>query len=183
MNFFKIIILLSFLFFAHHCVAQLYKNDRRVIVRSLNVSELQKLRSFLAKYDSVAVQDTLMIAYNFNHEHCWDIMDQESPKNIQGFIERSQQWITKTKTERPSISVFQFRQKGNDINKFKKWDTSIRIDSTDQLHNLLFKDKCTCGSSAIVLPDGTSIITRSDPHFETLDYDRDKIQELLEKYK
>lgn len=69
------------------------------------------------------------------------------------FVTTHQEKVQKTLSTRQNVSVFDFREPGNNLNKIKKWDKSIIIDSSRQLFNLIFKERCACGSSIIVLPD------------------------------
>ena len=82
---------------------------------------------------------------------------------------------------RPNVSVFDFRESGNNINKIKKWDSSIIIDSASQLMNILFKERSTCGNSIIVLPDKRFVFLRSDAHSEAMDITQKKMLEYLTK--
>lgn len=60
-------------------------------------------------------------------------------------------------------------------------DKSIIIDSSRQLFNLIFKERCACGSSIIVLADKRFVFVPSDSHSEALDFTQEKIRQLVMK--
>jgi hypothetical protein len=136
---------------------------------------------FLNTVTNTSLKDTIIIKYDFNNETCWDLLDQKDDNHIMGFVARHQERVQHVLKTRQNVSVFNFREPGNNLNKIIKWDKSIIIDSSKQLFNLLFKDRCTCGSSILVTPDKQYIFIRSDSHFEALDMTGKQIEEILSK--
>jgi hypothetical protein len=147
-------------------ITYLYKDDhpKKRNVVSLSKEDHDQLLKFLSKYQS-RLNDTVIIKYDFNHETCWDRLDVQTDDYIKrvenGFNER----IVKAIKERPAISVFHFRETGNDFNKYVKRNADIIIDSSGLIKKLLFDRRTVCGSSAIILPGGRSVILKSDSHF------------------
>ncbi len=164
--------------FCSTAFAQLGVN-KSIVKLSLTRTEHEELRSFLAKYDTTKLQDTIFIKYDFNHETCWSRLDQQPDDYVKKVLEAQQDRIKKKLSSNRPISVFEFREKGKDVNKLKKWNQHIIIDSSRLLYKVLFKQKDTCGSSAIILPDRRVIIIRSDGHFEALDYKKEDIEATL----
>ena len=165
--------------------AVLYKpTDRnKAYTGFLYDSTITILKSFLARYGSINLKDTIVIKYDYNNEICWDRLDAKDDDYIMGFINRHQQQMQKIILDRPNLSVFTFREPGNNLNKIKMWDKSILIDSSKQLYNLLFYDRSECGNSILIMPDRKFIFIRSDAHSQILDITTSKIQELLNKQK
>lgn len=83
--------------------------------------------------------------------------------------------LSKLKKNRQYVSLFDFHEPGNNLNKIVKWDKSIIIDSSKLLFDLLFKDRCSCGSSILVMPDKRFAFLRSDSHSEALDMTQKQI--------
>ena len=163
--------------------ARLYRPEDSNRVHSGILDDLtnNSLRLLLVAPTSSSLKDTIIIKYDYNNESCWELLDQKDDNYIQGFVTRHKQRVETLLTTRPNVSVFEFREPGNNINKIKKWDSSIIIDSTRQLMNLLFKERSTCGNSIIVLPDRRFIFIRSDSHSEVLDLTQEKILEYFAK--
>ena len=68
-----------------------------------------------------------------------------------GFVTRNEERIKKLLSSKRDISVFQFREPGNNINKIKKWNSKILIDNSKELFNLVFKERSICGNSMILM--------------------------------
>jgi hypothetical protein len=163
--------------------SQLYRYDdkNKNYPRQLSDSTFIALKQILTHATTSKLKDTILIKYDYNNETCWNILDQTNDEYIMGFVTRHQERVQKVLSTRQNISVFEFREPGNSLNKIKKWDNSIIIDSSKQLFNLLFKKRYTCGSSIMVMPDKRFVFIRSDSHSEILDLTQKQIEELLNK--
>ena len=145
----------------------------------LSETSFTELHRFLNLVKSHSITDTLIIKYDYNHETCWNILDQGDDERIKSMITSGKQWMEKLATARQNVSFFHFRELGNDLNKIIKWDDSIIIDSSKLLLNLLFKQRSTCGTSIMVMPDKRLIYVRSDSHFEVFDLKQKDIEAIL----
>ena len=163
--------------------SRLYRrNDKnKIYTGKLSDSTYQSLKQFLTASTKSKVNDTIIIKYDYNNEVCWEILDLKDDDYIMGFVITHQERVRKALAARENISIFDFREPGKNVNKIKKLDTSIKIDSTKFLFNLLFKKRCVCGSSIIVMPDKNYVFLRSDSHSDALDYSKEQINELLTK--
>lgn len=117
---------------------------------------------------NLKVKDTIFIKYDFDHEDCWDQLDFKSKKYIKGIVQNFQAHISNFNSTFETAVAYNFRQPGKRFNKLKLWDETIIIDDREILKKLIFKDKAQCGSSAIILGDGSYLIFKGDPHFELL---------------
>ena len=163
--------------------SQLYRyndNDKNY-TGQLRDSNFIALKQILTNATSSNLKDTILIKYDYNNETCWNILDQKDDDHIMGFVTRHKERVQKVLSTRQNVSVFEFREPGNSLNKIKKWDNSIIIDSSKQLFNLLFKERYTCGSSIMVMPDKRFVFIRSDSHSEILDLTQKQIEDLLNK--
>lgn len=156
-------------------------NKLRTATGQLTEPEVRLLQKFLQPYTTSKLNDTLIIKYDFNKDDCWHITDQRKDEYIQQLILSSKQRIQTAALTRPNVSIFRFREPGNNLNKLIKWDESILIDSTRQLYQLLFKKRTECGSSIIIFPDKRFILLYSDSHFEALDLSKKQMEELLNR--
>jgi hypothetical protein len=165
--------------------AKLYLSDNSEKIYSGTLSDSTNitLRKFLTTRSGSSPKDTIIIKYDYDNESCWDRLDQQDTKYIQRAVTSHQQRIQALQARRPDVSFFDFREPGKHLNKLKKWDSSIIIDSSRQLLNLLFKDRSECGSSIIVLPTKRFVFVRSDSHSEAMDMTKDNIVEYLANYK
>lgn len=161
--------------------AQLYRKDdkNRVNAGRLPDTALAAIRAYIQHTAHVTAKDTLIINYNYNKETCWDLLDQKDDAYILSFIKAHQQRKQRLLTSRPQLTLLEYREPGKRLNKIKKWDNTIIIDSSKWLFHLLFAKRSTCGSSIIIMPDGEYILMRSDPHAEVLDFTEVQIADLL----
>ena len=184
-HFIYFILIISILTIAESCGtnSRLYRYDdrNRSYKGQLNDSVFNALKRFLTATTNSKLKDTIIIKYDYNNESCWDNLDKREDDRIMEFVSRHKERVQQVLMARQNLSVFNFREPGNSLNKIKKWDNSIIIDSSKQLFNLLFKERCACGSSIIVMPDKRFVFLRSDSHLEVLDMTQKQIEELLSK--
>jgi hypothetical protein len=122
-----------------------------------------------------------MIKYDYNDKSCWSILDTYEDSTIRNLIAAHYKAFKIRMASRPGTSAFTFREPGNRLNKLKKWDRSIIIDSSKQLYQLLFKERTTCGSSIVVLPDKKFVFMRSDSHSVVFGLTKEQISLFLLK--
>ena len=163
--------------------AKLYRFDdnSKTYTGQLSDSTYTSLKKYLTKATNKQLKDSIIIKYEYNNETCWSLLDEREDDYIMNFVKTHQEKVRKMESTRPGVSVFDFREPGNKFNKIKKWDKSIIIDSTKQLFDLLFKERCTCGSSIIIMPNKTFVFMRSDSHTEILDLTKKQIENILSK--
>jgi hypothetical protein len=178
-------VLFSFVIFVESCstASRLYRYDdkNRTYAGQLNDETFFALKQYLTNTTNTTLKDTIIIKYDYNNENCWDILDQREKEYIMDFVTTHKQRVQQILAARQNVSVFDFREPGNNLNKIKKWDNTIIIDTTKQLMNLLFKERCACGSSIIVMPDKKFVFLRSDSHSDALGLPQKKIIEVLNK--
>ena len=175
--------LLSFFVISFGCKtsAHLYRYDapKRIYSGRLPDSTYASVKTFLNI--SPYFTDSILLRYDYNDKTCWSRLDETDDSHIMGFVERRQARIRKFNTGRKGVAYYNYRQPGTDLNKIKAWDPSIRIHTTGLLYRLLFKERCTCGSSILIMPDRRFVFVRSDSHDELLDFTRMQIEKYLVK--
>lgn len=129
--------------------------------------EYAQFRSYLIS-KKLKVNDTIFIKYDFNHEKCWDQLDTKNKEYINKIIQNFQLHISDFNKNFETAVAYNFREPGKSINKLKLWDNTIILDDQEVLKNLIFKNNVSCGSSAVILGDGSYLIYEKDPHFELL---------------
>lgn len=163
--------------------AQLYRSDdkNQIYTGKLSDTVYTSLKQFLQASTSSKIKDTIIIKYDYNNETCWDILDQSDDDYVRPFIPAHHEKVRNILAKRQNVSIFDFREPGQNLNKIKKWDSSIKIDTTKFLFKLLFKKRSTCGNSIIVMPDKNFVFLRSDAHSQAMDFTQAQIKELLKK--
>ena len=141
-----------------------YDDKNRTVNGELNDSMFSVLKKYLQDYSQFNIKDTIIIKYDFNNETCWSRLDEKDDEHIMRFVKRNQQNMRLISTTRTNVSAFNFREPGDNVNKLKLWDSSIIIDSSKQLYNLLFRQSYNCGNSILVMPNKRFIYIGSDPH-------------------
>ncbi len=87
----------------------------------------------------------------------------------------------KLQATRENASLFEIREPGYNLNKIKKWNDAIIIDTSMHLFDLLFNERCACGNSIMILPDRRYIFIRSDAHSEIFQMKKQEIEKRLGK--
>lgn len=160
--------------------ASLYKGSVYQ-VNQLSATQLDSLKLLLTDLEA-SPKDTIIIKFDFNYDNCWSILDQkEDDKKIDDRIYTLQNILEKELSDRPQVSFYQVREPGTKLNKYKSRSPYIRIDSSGLLRKLLFTQRASCGTSAIILPSGQYLIKRSDSHFEALRLSGTHIQSIISK--
>ncbi|WP_131725382.1 hypothetical protein [Chryseobacterium sp. Leaf180] len=129
--------------------------------------EYTQFKNFLLS-KNLQVKDTVFIKYDFDKETCWNGLDSEGKKYINIIVKQFQEHVSNFNSLYPTAVAYNFRQPGKNFNKLKLWDETIIVDDTELLKKLIFKNKATCGTSAIILGDGSYLLYEYDPHFELL---------------
>ncbi len=158
-------------------------NKQRISAGKLTDADVRFVKEFLQSFSKTTLNDTLLIKYDFNKDACWNMLDKSKDEDIKSIVLASKERIQTTLLTRPGISIFRFREPGDQLNKIIKWDDSILIDSTKQLYKLLFKKRTECGSSMIILPDGRFILLQTYPHMEALNLSQQQIAETFSSKK
>ena len=103
--------------------AKLYRSDNKkhIYTGQLSSTDYTSLKQLLASNSKTALQDTLIIRYDYNYETCWNTLDQQDDANINRVLSNSQNRVQEFRELRPNISVFEFKETGKYLNKLKKW--------------------------------------------------------------
>jgi hypothetical protein len=153
----------------------------RILSGELTETDFSQLKQYIQTFSNTLVKDTIIIKYDFNNETCWNLLDGNTNNYIMRVLKSRQEKIKTMQIFRPNVSIFNFREPGNNLNKLKKLDNTILIDSTKQIKNLLFEKQYTCGSSIIIMPNKKFVFIKSDSHNDILDLNQKQIEELLSK--
>ena len=152
------------LFISNFCLAQL---KQKVKTGSLSKEEYKAFREYLES-KNLATKDTIFIKYDFNNETCWDMLDGSGKEYINKVLVGFQKQISDFNKQSRGAIAYNFREPGKNFNKLKLWDPTIIIDDNLFLRKLFFKKKHQCGTSLLILGDGSFATYSSDPHFEFL---------------
>lgn len=161
--------------------SQLYRCNgiNKMYTGQLTNFGFEGLQQYLTQITKSTLKDTIIIKYDYNHESCWDMLDQKDDTYIMNIVTKRKEKIQDVVRTRQNVSVFNFREPGNSFNKIKKWDNSIILDSSKYLLNLLFQKRYICGNSIIVMSDKRFVFMPSDPHFEALDFTHNQMVQIL----
>jgi hypothetical protein len=122
-----------------------------------------------------------VIRYDYKYDDCWQLLDRQSAEYIHGVVNAHNARVAKFNYERKGVSLFEYRDAGNNFSKLKLWDQHVKVDTTGFLFNLLFSKRAGCGASAIILPNKRCVIIRSDSHFTAMELSSGKVLELLNR--
>ena len=157
--------------------------NERFVSGRLNAEDYKFLKLYLKKYEPESIKDTVIIRYDFNYGSCWHFLDEESSRYINRVLSSHRTLIRQFKDIHKGTSVYEFREKGDNINKYKLWDPDILIDSSYHLLNLIIQERTVCGTTMMILPTGQFIKIKNDPHTEILYLTKEQITQLLQTQK
>lgn len=164
---------------AYSCAPKLYVDeDKRYDAGSLTDAQLDSLHSYLKENERVKLKDTIIIKYDFNNDACWNDLKNQNTAFLNDVRWAFQKNIIDKAAKRPKTSIYQYKEIGKNFSQVKSSGLEIETDS-GFLKRLLFKEPTTCGTSAIVLPNGKFLLIKSDPQFSALLLNAKDIEEKL----
>ncbi|QPH39106.1 hypothetical protein [Pedobacter endophyticus] len=164
---------------AYSCTPKLYVDeDKRYDAGSLTDLQLDSLHLYLKQNERVKLRDTIIIKYDFNNDACWNDLRNQNNAFLNDVRWAFQKNIIDKAAKRPKASIYQYKEIGKNFSQIKSSGLEIETDS-GFLRRLLFKEPITCGTSAIVLPDGKFLLIKSDPQFSALLLNAKDIEEKL----
>jgi hypothetical protein len=167
------------LLMAFSCSPKIYR-DHQFWTGKLKPVQLDSLKFYLQQNKTVTLKDTIIIKYEFNHGDCSNTLISFTLPEVDTVIKNHNNYINSISKARPQVSIYQYREKGKSFGPYKSRNAEIKIDS-GVLKMLLFKDPASCGTSAIVLPDGRYLLYKSDSHFRAIDFNKQEIEEALKR--
>jgi len=176
LNRYLVFVLICCCVFTACTTPKLYRSNR-YSTTVISEETRNKLKSYLQKHEVSTLKDTIIIKYNFNGDHCWGVMDADQQK-LESVLSAYQAHHKMVALKRTNVSIFEFRAKGKNQNKYKLNNSDILVDEGD-ISALLFKKPTTCGSSIVILPTGKCLIVKSDSHFEALNLNSKMIDSLV----
>lgn len=144
-----------------------YDSRGKYLKGKLSDSSFQALKTYLQQSFSGELKDTIIIKYDFNSADCRGGLHDENDTAVLNRIQFYQKGVAEQVLKRPGISVFEFREAGNTISKYRRWNQDVKIDN-GFLQRLFFTEKTICGTSVIMLPDHQFLVVKTDPHFDAL---------------
>lgn len=165
----------------YSCSPKLYVDEeKRYQAGSLTDAQLDSLHLFLKENQRVALKDTIIIKYDFNNDVCWNDLNGQNADFLNNVRWTFQKNIQEKAQARPKVSIYQYCQTGKNFSPVKSKGLEIETDS-GFLKKLLFKEVTSCGTSAIVLPNGKFLLVKSDPQFSALLLSANDIENKLLK--
>ncbi|TCD11258.1 hypothetical protein EZ449_07145 [Pedobacter frigidisoli] len=172
-------ILLILFAFLYSCTPKLYVDeDKRYEAGTLTELQIDSLHQFLKQNERLSLRDTIIIKYDFNKDACWNELSNQNAEFINNVRWAFQKNIIDKAAKRPKVSIYQYREIGENFSQIKSKGLEIETDP-GFLKRLLFKEATSCGTSAIVLPDGKFLLVKSDPQFSALLLNAKSIEEKL----
>jgi hypothetical protein len=160
------LLLLSILIYS--CSPKLYVDEnKRYQAGTLTDAQVDSLHLFLKENQRLALQDTIIIKYDFNKDDCWNSLSYQNPEFLNNVRWTFQKNILEKAEARPKVAIYQYREIGKVFSPVKSKGLEIETDP-GFLKKLLFKENTSCGTSAIILPNGKFLLVKSDPQFSAL---------------
>ncbi|RBQ10109.1 hypothetical protein DRW42_06665 [Pedobacter miscanthi] len=164
----QLFILLLLAIFIYACSPKLYVDEKnRYQAGTLTDAQIDSLHIFLKQNERLALKDTIIIKYDFNKDACWNDLNYQNAEFLNNVRWTFQKNILEKAAARPKVAIYQYREVGEQFSQVKSKGLEIDTDP-GFLKKLLFKEVTTCGTSAIVLPNGKFLLVKSDPQFSAL---------------
>jgi hypothetical protein len=152
----------------YSCSPKLYVDeDKRYQAGTLTDAQIDSLHSFLKQNERLVLKDTIIIKYDFNKDGCWNDLSYQNAEFLNNVRWTFQKNILEKAEARPKVAIYQYRELGESFSPVKSKGLEIETDP-GFLKKLLFKENTSCGTSAIILPDGKFLLVKSDPQFSAL---------------
>ncbi|MGN7986812.1 hypothetical protein ACTJKC_05685 [Pedobacter sp. 22226] len=152
----------------YSCSPKLYVDEnKRYQAGTLTDAQIDSLHTFLKQNERLALKDTIIIKYDFNKDGCWNDLNYQNAEFLNNVRWTFQKNILEKAAARPKVAIYQYREVGESFSQVKSKGLEIETDP-GFLKKLLFQEVTTCGTSAIVLPNGKFLLVKSDPQFSAL---------------
>ncbi|MBB6239721.1 hypothetical protein HDC90_004380 [Pedobacter sp. AK013] len=163
------------------CSPKLYVDEsKRYQAGTLTDSQVDSLHLFLKQNERLALKDTIIIKYDFNKDVCWKDLSYQNAEFLNNVRWAFQKNILEKAEARPKVAIYQYREEGKSFSPVKSKGLEIETDS-GFLRKLLFKEVTSCGTSAIILPNGKFLLVKSDPQFSALILNAQDIEKKLQE--
>ena len=176
--------LFTFIFlslFLYACSPKLYVDEKkRYQAGTLTEAQIDSLHTFLKQNERLALKDTIIIKYDFNKDGCWKDLSYQNAEFLNNVRWAFQKNIQEKAEARPKVAIYQYREEGKSFSPVKSKGLEIETDP-GFLKKLLFNEATTCGTSAIVLPNGKFLLVKSDPQFSALLLNAKDIEKKLQE--
>ncbi|WP_412467741.1 hypothetical protein [Pedobacter sp. KLB.chiD] len=150
------------------CSPKLYVDEnKRYQAGTLSDTQIDSLHTFLKQNERLTLKDTVIIKYDFNNDPCWNALSYQNAEFLNNVRWAFQKNIQEKAEARPKVAIYQYREEGESFSPIKSKGLEIETDS-GFLRKLLFKEATSCGTSAIILPNGKFLLVKSDPQFSAL---------------
>lgn len=173
----------TFLFlsiFIYACSPKLYLDEtKRYQAGTLTDAQMDSLYTFLKQNERLKLKDTIIIKYDFNKDDCWKDLNYQNAEFLNNVRWAFQKNILEKAEARPKVAIYQYREDGKSFSPIKSKGLEIETDS-GFLRKLLFKEATSCGTSAIILPNGKFLLVKSDPQFSALILNAKDIEKKLQ---
>ncbi|QDW23653.1 hypothetical protein FFJ24_001945 [Pedobacter sp. KBS0701] len=167
--------------FLYACSPKLYVDEnKRYQAGTLTETKIDSLHTFLQQNNRLALKDTIIIKYDFNKDNCWKDLSYQNAEFLNNVRWAFQKNIQEKAEARPKVAIYQYREVGESFSQIKSEGLEIETDP-GFLKKLLFNEATTCGTSAIVLPDGKFLLVKSDPQFSALLLSAKDIEKKLQE--
>ena len=165
----------------HSCSPKLYLDEsKRYQAGTLTDLQVDSLHLFLKENQRLAIKDTIIIKYDFNKDDCWKDLSYQNAEFLNNVRWAFQKNILEKAEARPKVAIYQYREDGKSFSPIKSKGLEIETDS-GFLRKLLFKEATSCGTSAIILPNGKFLMVKSDPQFSALILNAKDIEKKLQE--
>ncbi|NMN35455.1 hypothetical protein [Pedobacter sp. SG918] len=167
--------------FIYACSPKLYVDEsKRYQAGTLTESQVDSLHLFLKQNERLALKDTIIIKYDFNKDDCWKDLSYQNAEFLNNVRWAFQKNILEKAEARPKVAIYQYREEGKSFSPIKSKGLEIETD-LGFLRKLLFKEVTSCGTSAIILPNGKFLLVKSDPQFSALILNAQDIEKKLQE--
>ncbi|MBT2564882.1 hypothetical protein J7E50_24675 [Pedobacter sp. ISL-68] len=174
----------TFLFlsiFIYACSPKLYMDEtKRYQAGTLTDAQMDSLYTFLKQNERLTLKDTIIIKYDFNKDDCWKDLNYQNAEFLNNVRWAFQKNILEKAEARPKVAIYQYREDGKSFSPIKSKGLEIETDS-GFLRKLLFKEVTSCGTSAIIIPNGKFLLVKSDPQFSALILNAKDIEKKLQE--
>ena len=133
----------------------------------LETEDFKNIKEFLTS-KNLAIKDTIIIKYEFNGDGCWSMLDEQDDDYIKKVSDGMNEYLKIFIDKHSGAVAYRIREKGKNFSKYVSRDPTISVDDNGILKNLLFNKRKMCGTTAVILDDGSYALKYGDSHFQVL---------------
>jgi hypothetical protein len=153
--------------------------QHKVFTGQLTPDQFSQVKQYIFLKTHTELKDTLFITYQRNNMDCWYHLESWSIERRKQAIDFNNGYADRQLAERPNISIYFFKEKGEKFPLFIKENSKVLVDTEGVLLKMFFSKKANGCGGLIIFPDGKFLLLQVNRHFEIISFSSEAIDSFL----